>query len=303
MPLNELARSIPISPEKDMMLGRLMALLVQKEVFAQDEAGYVLTPLSKTLLTEHSNMGVFAHYITEPAFTIQMGSMSEWFKNGEAGSTVCMMANDGKQPWELLRENPQLGTLFNEAMTSRCKQQMRDFVKTYPHMFDGLNSLLDVGGNKGTAVKIIAEGFPFLRCAVLDLPHVVAEAVKDDSFDVVPGDMFEKIPHADAFLIKNVLHDWRDEDCVRILKRCREAIEPRKDGSKVIIVDIIQDFESNNPKATETGLLFDMLMMSSHGSKERTKQEWHDVILAAGYSDYKIYPTQLGVDCVMELYP
>ena len=94
------------------------------------------------------------------------------------------------------------GKLFNEAMTSRCKQQMRDFVKSYPHMFDGLNNLVDVGGNTGTAVKIIAEGFPFLKCTVLDLPHVVAEAVIDDSFYVIPGDMFEKIPHAEAFLIK-----------------------------------------------------------------------------------------------------
>ena len=102
---------------------------------------------------------------------------------------------------------------------------------------------------------------------------------------------------------QNVLDDWRDEDCVRILKRCREAIEPRKDGSKVIIVNIIQDFESNNPKATETGLLFDMFMMCANGSKERTKQEWHDLIIGAGYSGYTIYPTRLGIDCVMELYP
>jgi len=49
-------------------------------------------------------------------------------------------------------------------MTSRCKQQMRAFVKSYPHIFDGLNSLVDVGGNIGTAVKIIAEAFPLLRC-------------------------------------------------------------------------------------------------------------------------------------------
>ncbi|XP_078165981.1 trans-resveratrol di-O-methyltransferase-like [Carex rostrata] len=304
MPLNELARSIPISPEKDMMLGRLMALLVQKEVFAQDEAGcYMLTPFSNLLLTERSNMGAFTCFITEPAFTKHMCAMSEWFKDGEAGSTVCMAANNGKDIWDLFRENHELGNLFNEAMASRCKQQMGVFVKSYPHMFADLNSLVDVGGGTGTAVKIIANAFPMLRCTVLDLPHVVAKASKDDSFNVVAGDMLKKLPPADAFLLKNVLHDWCDEDCVRILKGCKEAIEPRKDGSKVIIVDIIQDFENNNAKATETGFLFDILMMCCHGAKERKKQEWHDLILAAGYSGYKIHPTQLGADCVMELYP
>ena len=93
--------------------------------------------------------------------------------------------------------------MFNEAMTSRCTEQMRGFTKSYPHIFDGLNSLVDVGGNTGAAVKIIAKAFPFLRCTVLDLPHVVAEAnLEDGSFDVVGGSMLEKIPPAEAFLIK-----------------------------------------------------------------------------------------------------
>ncbi|XP_078167654.1 trans-resveratrol di-O-methyltransferase-like [Carex rostrata] len=303
MPLNELARSIPISPEKDVMLGRLMALLVHKEVFAQDETGYVLTSFSKLILTENSNMGTFVRFSTELALTKHLCVLSEWFKNGDDGSTVFIMDNDGKKFFDIAREKPNIGYLFNEAMASHSKQKMGDLVTSYPHIFDGLNSLVDVGGGTGTAAKIIADAFPSLKCTVFDLPHVVEKALESDSINVVAGDMFEKIPSADAILLNNVLHDWLGEDCVRILKRCKEAIEPKKDGSKVIVVDIIQDFENNNPKATETGLLFDILMMTSHGSKERTKQEWHDLIIGAGYSGYTFYPTRLGIDCVMELYP
>lgn len=94
------------------------------------------------------------------------------------------------------------GNVFNEAMASRCKQQMQDFVKSYPHIFDDINSLVDVGGGTGTTVKIIAKAFPMLRCTVLDLPHVVAKASEDDLFNVVAGDMFKKLPPADAFLLK-----------------------------------------------------------------------------------------------------
>jgi trans-aconitate methyltransferase len=82
------------------------------------------------------------------------------------------------------------------------KHAMRDLVASYPHMFDGLNSLVDVGGGTGTAVKIIADAFPFLRCTVLDLPHVVANALENDSFNAIAGDMFEKIPPADVILLK-----------------------------------------------------------------------------------------------------
>ena len=63
------------------------------------------------------------------------------------------------------------------------------------------------------------------------------------------------------------------------------------------------DFENNNPKATETGFLFDIGMMCGHGSEERNKQESHELIIGAGYSGCTIYPTRIGVDCVLELYP
>jgi len=301
MPLNELARSIPISPEKDMMLGRLMEFLVHKEVFAQDEAGYVLTPFSKLILTENSNMGAFVRYTTEEApVYLRMG---EWFKNGDACSTVLTMLNDGKKIWDITREKPEIGKLFNEAMAGQSKEKIENLVTSYPHIFDGSNSLVDVGGGTGTAAKIIADAFPSLKCTVFDLPHVIEEALESDSINFIAGDMFEMIPSADAILLSTVLHDWRDEDCVRILKRCKEAIDPKKEGTKVIIMDIITDFENKNTKATETDFLINIYMMCATGSKERNKQEWHDLIIGAGYSGYTIYPTRVGNNCVMELYP
>ena len=68
-------------------------------------------------------------------------------------------------------------------------------------------------------------------------------------------------------------------------------------------MDIIVDLESDDREAVETSLLSDISMMCCLGSKERNKQEWHDIILAAGYSGYKIGTARLGVDSVIELYP
>ncbi|KAJ4810789.1 hypothetical protein LUZ62_023355 [Rhynchospora pubera] len=181
--------------------------------------------------------------------------------------------------------------LFDEAMASLSNSVMRGLIVSYPHIFDGLNSLVDVGGGTGTAVKFIAEAFPNLKCTVFDLPHVVAKALKCESFDVVGGNMFEKIPPADAIFLKNVPHDWNDKDCVRILKRCKEAIESNNNGDKVIVVDIIIGFESSDPKATERSLIFDITMMGLVGSKERSRNG----MTLSGYSDYKFYPVQLGI--------
>ena len=68
-------------------------------------------------------------------------------------------------------------------------------------------------------------------------------------------------------------------------------------------MDIITDLESDDPEAAETYLLYDLRMMCFLGSKERNKQEWHDIIMGAYYSGYKICPARLGTDAVMELYP
>lgn len=72
----------------------------------------------------------------------------------------------------------------------------------------------------------ILEAFPHLKCTVLDLPHVAADMPKSENLSYVGGAMFQSSPHvvADAILLKQVLHSWRDEDCVKLLKKCREAI-------------------------------------------------------------------------------
>ncbi|KAJ4810790.1 O-methyltransferase [Rhynchospora pubera] len=301
MPLNELARSIPIPREKESMLGRLMTLLVNQGIFAQSEAGYQLTPASQLILTEGSNMGANVRFTTYAEVIKIWSRLSEVFK--ESGEqTLLEKVFGGKKFWEFTKEKPEYGKLFDDAMASLSNALMRGLIASYLHIFDGLNNLVDVGGGTGTAVKFIAEAFPKLRCTLFDLPHVIAKALKSESFDVVGGDMFEKIPPADAIFLKNILHDWNDEDCVRILKRSKEAIESNNNGGKVIVVDIIMGFESNDPKATETTLLIDIFMMGLLGSKERSKHEWHDIIIRAGYSDYKIYPVQLGVNSVIELY-
>lgn len=110
MLLHELARSIPIPPEKDLMLDGLMDLLVHQGIFAKSKGGYLLTPISELMLTEGSNAGALVRFITE-AFTKHWFFMSKWFKN-DGTSTVFQMAHDGKKIWDILKEKPELGNTY-----------------------------------------------------------------------------------------------------------------------------------------------------------------------------------------------
>lgn len=97
------------------------------------------------------------------------------------------------------------------------------------------------------------------------------------------------------------MHDWSDDDCVKILRKCKEAIPPRDAGGKVIIVDMVIGSGPNEIVTKETQVFFDVLMMILDG-REREELEWKRIFIEAGFSDYKIISV-LGVRSVIELYP
>ncbi|KAF3444049.1 hypothetical protein FNV43_RR13739 [Rhamnella rubrinervis] len=143
---------------------------------------------------------------------------------------------------------------------------------------------------------------PHIKCAVLDLPHVIAGLQGTHNLDFLAGDMFEAIPPANAILLKWILHDWNDEECVRILKRCKEAIPGKGEGGKVMIIEIVIEEDQMDKNSYEAQLQLDMVMMVMHSGKERNQMEWEKIFLAAGFSDYKITPA-FGDRSLIELYP
>ncbi|KAB1228320.1 (R,S)-reticuline 7-O-methyltransferase [Morella rubra] len=112
--------------------------------------------------------------------------------------------------------------------------------------------------------------------------------------------MFEAIPCADAIFMKFVLHDWDDEDCIKILRNCQKAI-PEK-GGKLIIVDIVLEKDSHD-LFDETRMVFDLMMMAhSSGGKERTELEWKELLKKGGFPCYKITKIP-AIPFIIEAYP
>jgi len=82
-------------------------------------------------------------------------------------------AAHGVNIWDYGRKNPEFGNTFNRAMAGDS-QLMNLIIKDYKETFEGINSLVDVGGGTGTMARIISKVCPGLKCTVLDLLHVVA---------------------------------------------------------------------------------------------------------------------------------
>ncbi|XP_058093546.1 (RS)-norcoclaurine 6-O-methyltransferase-like [Magnolia sinica] len=300
--LSDLATQLPVQPTNTNNLFRIMRYLVHVKLFTKevDDDGtvrYGLQPAAKFILKGWDRSMVPAIIaITDKDF------MSPWhyLKDGLAGGrTTAFEKALGKGIWDYMAENPAQNQLFNEAMACDTRLLTSALIRDCKDMFNGMKSLIDIGGGTGTALRAIAKAFPHMKCTVFDLPHVIADSPNYPEVDRVEGDMFKSIPSADAILMKCILHDWADDECIKILKQCKEAV-PR-DGGKVIIVDIVLDMDPVHPY-NNMRLCMDLDMMLNTGGKERTEEEWKKLILSAGFSGYKIKHIS-AVQSVIEAYP
>ncbi|XP_073064298.1 caffeic acid 3-O-methyltransferase 2-like [Primulina eburnea] len=174
--------------------------------------------------------------------------------------------------------DPRFNEVFNRAMSNSSTILMKRILDTYQG-FKGLGTLVDVGGGIGDSLHMILSKHPTIKAINFDLPHVIQDAPSFASLEHMGGDMFVSVPKGDAIIMKAVLHDWSDTQCLKILKRCHEALP---NNGKIIVVECIlsetpgEDFTCNLQYS-------DMVMLAySPGGKERTENEFHALAKQAG---------------------
>ncbi|KAL8269146.1 hypothetical protein R6Q59_000458 [Mikania micrantha] len=208
----------------------------------------------------------------------------------------------GRSLYDLADQELNLNQFFNEAMACDAKLCMGVVLEKRTDIFQGLDSVVDVGGGTGEVAKVIAKAFPNTKCICFDLPHVVNGLVESNNLTYVGGDMFEAIPKAYTILLKWILHNWNDEECKKILTNCKEAIPSKEHGGKLVIIDIVLKVDQDDNKIFETQLFFDMVMMIYLTGRQRTEKDWAKLFFDSGFSDYKVTPI-LGLRSLIEVYP
>uniref|UniRef100_A0A0E0LTD7 O-methyltransferase domain-containing protein n=1 Tax=Oryza punctata TaxID=4537 RepID=A0A0E0LTD7_ORYPU len=300
--LLELVISIPVPETRKRHLPRLMRFLAVVGVFSRDsptigeeviEKGmgiYRLTPLSR-LLVDDSIGGIGGNGSLSPFVLSQTTkyhvsaamNLSKWFMTED--KEMPFRAAHGTDLWDVMGRDANMNEVFNAGMGSDSHLAINFIISKCGEVFEGISSLVDVGGGTGTIARAIAKAFP----------HIKVLGIGSSKCD-----MMEQIPQSDAVLRKYILHDWNDEDCVKILKQCKNAIHSKKLGGKVIIIDIVVGSPSKN--MFEAQVSFDLLMMVITSGKERDQHEWHRIFMDAGFSHYKTKPV-LGFLAITELYP
>ncbi|TVU13542.1 hypothetical protein EJB05_40602 [Eragrostis curvula] len=323
--LTEIATDAAVHPAKVADLRRLMDLLSTTGMFTvtngegsgagdSDDAAvvYKLTTACR-FLVGWRNLSPVVPFFTSPPVVSSFFSLGDWLRSEPAAAGSVFELANGCSLWDMARKDAAFNSVLNASMVADSELFLEVIILDKGRIFRGLSSLVDVGGGNGAGTRIIAKAFPRLKCTVLDLPHVVADATaaSDDNLQFVAGDMFQSIPSADAVFLKfckpcftnlkNILHEWVDKDCIKILQHCKEAIPARNAGGKVIIIDMVKGSLHGDSKINEIEAIQNMFMMYVNGI-ERGEKEWKKLFSDAGFSDYRIMPI-LGPLSVIEIYP
>lgn len=103
--------------------------------------------------------------------------------------------------------------------------------------------VVDVGGSHGHISVALARIAPCLHFVVQDLPEAIKEAKEHvpaeimERIEFMPHDFFTEQPvKADAYLFRNIFHNWSDFQVVRILKATIPALKP---GAHIVVNDVL----------------------------------------------------------------
>src|SRR5262245_19449480 len=198
--------------------------------------------------------------------------------------------------FEHFTKNPERGAVFDKAMTGHHGPEADPMLDAYD--FSGFKELVDVGGGNGSLLISILKRHSHMRGVLFDLPRVAERARPAietanllERCRIIGGSFLEAVPSGgDGYLLRHVLHDWRDEDAAIILRHCRNAMQPH---AKVLIVEIVVP-AGNDPSFAK----WMDLMMVTYGGKERSEKQYRELFAKAGLRLTRIVPTRAGISIV-----
>ena len=205
----------------------------------------------------------------------------------------------GVSVWDWFASHPDEMRAFAGSMTSMTEQAAPAIAGAYP--FGNHARICDIAGSKGTLLAEILVQHPQARGVLFDAPHVLAEASPylrtrgvEARVETVAGSFFEAIPEGcDAYVLKDILHDWDDARCVTILENCRRAMVGSANGARdtrLLVAEVLVDRVSTEPP----GPLIDVQMLAvCDGGRQRTAGEMGALFTRCGLELRAVHPSPM----------
>lgn len=284
-------------------LYRLLRALASQGVFIEvGQRSFAHTALSRAL---RSNMpGSIRDEV------ILFGEKWKWAPWEELGYSVqtgetAFNRYHGVNIFEYLSQHAEDGNVFDLGMTSFSQLVNQPVVDAYD--FSSFTTIVDIGGGHGSQLMAILKAYPNLKGILFErLPVIegarehIEESLKGRC-ELVAGDFFGIVPEgADAYIIKQCLHNWDDGHCIEILQACRRAM---RSDSKMLIADRVIVPDTAGDPFNKFNKYWDLVMLTvAPGGRERTEAEFMKLYEAAGFKLTRIIPTK-SPHCIIEGIP
>lgn len=268
------------------LLRALVALGVCKQV---GKGQFELTAVGGHLAAD-SEMSLKAWALLEGEWMWQnFGSLIVSVRSGR--STAALSGFDSG--FDRMAESPETVRIFNEAMSSLTRIMVPAVLAAYD--FSGISSLIDVGGGYGELLSAILKAYPTMRGVVFDLPRCAEGAEKQlldsgvsERAKFAGGSFLDSVPAGgDALILKSIIMCWDDDHSLKLLENCRKALGQ---GGRLLLVErIVPEVIQADPSHLST-VLSDLNMLRGPGGRERTENEYRDLLRRSGFRLTRVLP-------------
>jgi predicted O-methyltransferase YrrM len=269
-------------------LYRLLRFLTGAGLFREVAPGhFALTPLGAGLRTDVPES--LAHTVLMLLDDAHWSAWGQLRYSVQTGKTAFGHVHE-MEFFDYIGQHPASVAVFHRAMTSSTARSGAAITQAYD--FAGIRRLVDVGGGHGLFLATILQAHPAMRGVLFDRPEVIQGATTTleaagvaDRCEIVGGDFFATVPPGgDAYLLRQIIHDWDDAQAAAILTHCRRAM--RASGRLLVIERAVAPDHSQGPGV----LHLDMEMLVNLGGVQRTDAEYGTLFEAADLELCAIVP-------------
>jgi SAM-dependent methyltransferase len=195
----------------------------------------------------------------------------------------------GMNVWQWFEAHPDEREIFAHCMMGLTVLDAPLVASAYP--FGEVQRLCDVGGGRGALLSEIVLRHPHLQAVLYDSAGVLASAAPllaergvSERIELLPGSFFDSVPAGcDAYLMKNILHDWDDPTSLRVLRNIRNAAAP---GGRLILCERLVERTSRDATATRVDL---QMMIACDQGRERGLGEFQALLGKAGFHYRRVF--------------
>ncbi|CAK3814349.1 O-methyltransferase [Lecanosticta acicola] len=268
--------------------------VVHHHVFQEKTVGMVSHSAASRYLAESDIARAGLGFMFDECYQSFAHTVEAMQKYGDPEPNQCgwALAMKADVPmWEYHGQHPELGERAGKAMASFTKGTGHDSTAlTRGYDWTVINAkggtLVDLGGADGHVDADIARLNPGMQFIVQEIPEVLGKAKSTVPQDVAgrltfaAHDFFQPQPtSADAYLFRQIFHNWGDRHCVQMLRALIPALRP---GAKVIVNDNILPPPGVLPPSAERAVRsIDMIVMSLFNARERSKEDFEAVFAEA----------------------